>query len=197
VVLTTEYLKSDWANFEMLMMQTLNPINRGLRLIPVLKSECELPVSISMLNYVNFTNIDDEEFLWKRLLDAVKNAPQILVVDDEEFVRKTIGGRLEDEGYKVYLAADESDAIITLCKRHIDFLVVDVRLQGGFEYDESGLKLAQDFHKYDPKIRIIVLTGLGTKDLILRSFRDIKVDDFIEKDVDMDKRLLASIRKLS
>ena len=53
VVLTPEYLKSGWTEFEILMTQTLSPANRDLRVIPVLKKDCSLPPSIGYMNYIN------------------------------------------------------------------------------------------------------------------------------------------------
>ena len=39
VVLTPDYLKSGWGEIENIMVQTLDPANRDLRLIPLLKSQ--------------------------------------------------------------------------------------------------------------------------------------------------------------
>jgi hypothetical protein len=38
LVLTPEYVASDWTNFENIMLQTLDPVNRTLRIIPLLKA---------------------------------------------------------------------------------------------------------------------------------------------------------------
>ena len=43
LVLTPAYLDSAWAEFEALMLATLDPANRQLRLIPLLKERCEPP----------------------------------------------------------------------------------------------------------------------------------------------------------
>lgn len=72
LVLTPNYLKSAWAEFEQLMLMTLDAANRERRLIPLLKEKCELPVRIGYLNYVNLADPDDIELSWKRLLDALK-----------------------------------------------------------------------------------------------------------------------------
>jgi hypothetical protein len=40
VVLTPDYLTSRWAEFESIMVRTLDPANASLRLIPLLKVEC-------------------------------------------------------------------------------------------------------------------------------------------------------------
>lgn len=71
LVLTPDYLGSDWAQFERLMLQTLDPINQQRRLIPLLLVQCDLPISISFLNYVNFTDPDTQARAWNRLLRAL------------------------------------------------------------------------------------------------------------------------------
>ena len=74
-MLTPAYLASAWAEFEALMLQTLDPANRQLRLIPLLKEKCDLPVRIGYLTYVNFADPDDPAWPWTQLLTALGAAP--------------------------------------------------------------------------------------------------------------------------
>ena len=71
LVLTATYLTSAWAEFENLMLQTLDPANQQFRLIPLITEQVELPLRIRGLNYVDLTQADDLAFLWQRLLDAL------------------------------------------------------------------------------------------------------------------------------
>jgi len=71
LVLTATYLTSAWAEFENLMLQTLDPTNQQFRLIPLILEQGELPLRIRGLNYVDLTQADDLAFLWQRLLDAL------------------------------------------------------------------------------------------------------------------------------
>ena len=75
LVLTPAYLASAWAEFEALMLATLDPANRQLRLIPLLKEKCELPVRIGYLTYVNFADPDDPAWPWTQLLTGLGAAP--------------------------------------------------------------------------------------------------------------------------
>ena len=47
MVLTPNYLKGPWAEFENIMAQTRDPANKRLRLIPLLKVECNKPLRIA------------------------------------------------------------------------------------------------------------------------------------------------------
>lgn len=68
LVLTPAYIKSEWTEFENLMLQTLDPANRARRLIPLLRERCELPLRIRMLTYVDFTDGSDLDLAWQKLL---------------------------------------------------------------------------------------------------------------------------------
>ena len=57
------------------MLQTLDPANRELRLIPLLKDKCDLPLEIGYLTYVNFADPDDPTWPWTQLLTALGAAP--------------------------------------------------------------------------------------------------------------------------
>jgi len=74
LVLTPAYLASDWATFEAFMLQTLDPINRGRRLIPLFKEHCTLPPRIGMLSHVDFTNPATIDLAWQRLLQSLAGA---------------------------------------------------------------------------------------------------------------------------
>jgi hypothetical protein len=67
VVLTPDWVNSEWTGFESLLVQGQDPIGRRRRLIPLMLERCELPPRIGMLTYIDFTqgNLD---LAWERLL---------------------------------------------------------------------------------------------------------------------------------
>lgn len=80
----------------------------------------------------------------------------ILIVDDEEKIRKLIGEHLQDEGYEVILAVSGDDAVeILQGTPNIDLIVTDVRMPGvmnGFDLLERALASR-------PDLRTIVMSG--------------------------------------
>ena len=82
LILTPAYLESAWAEFEHLMLQTLDPANRERRLIPLLKTKCELPLEIRYLTYVNFADPEDLDIAWTQLLTAL-GAPPVQEAPEE------------------------------------------------------------------------------------------------------------------
>jgi tetratricopeptide (TPR) repeat protein len=75
LVLTPAYIKSEWCEYENLILQTLGPANRDLRLLPLLKAECDLPVRINYLTYIDATDGADLDLAWQQLLKSL-DAPK-------------------------------------------------------------------------------------------------------------------------
>ena len=79
---------------------------------------------------------------------------RILLVDDEEGIRFTLGCLLKNEGYRVDVAAGHVDAIICLQDAHYDLALVDIALAG-----DSGIVVLQDIKTISPTTRVIMFTG--------------------------------------
>jgi CheY-like chemotaxis protein len=120
---------------------------------------------------------------------------KILVVDDVLGVRTSLSELLTDEGYAVRLAANEGEAWIAVVQESFDFALIDVRLHGDGEEDESGLSLAMAFRTLNPQIRVILLTRYPRTKQIVRAIRYYGVVDFIEKTPDVAKEVLETIAK--
>jgi TolB-like protein/Tfp pilus assembly protein PilF len=71
LVLTPDYVESEWCEIENIMLQALDPANRDLRLIPLLKTQCRKPLRIGALTHVDFTDGADCELAWHQLLSAL------------------------------------------------------------------------------------------------------------------------------
>jgi TolB-like protein/Tfp pilus assembly protein PilF len=71
LVLTPDYIESEWCEIESIMLHTIDPGNRSLRLIPLLKTHCDEPLRIGALTHVDFTDGADFELAWQQLLTAL------------------------------------------------------------------------------------------------------------------------------
>jgi YesN/AraC family two-component response regulator len=98
---------------------------------------------------------------------------QVLVIDDDPHIAATIVAALKDR-YQVHVAADEREGLAILRRHPIDLLLLDVRLRfsDGLNALER-LRAASD-------CRVLVLTGYGSKDVMVRAMR-AKVDDYMDK----------------
>lgn len=76
LVLTPEYIESAWGEIENIMAATLDPANRDLRLIPLLKAPCEKPLYVGALTHIDFTDGTDQALAWRQLLTALGRPPE-------------------------------------------------------------------------------------------------------------------------
>jgi two-component system response regulator AtoC len=81
----------------------------------------------------------------------------ILVVDDDERLRSTLGVLLRNLGHEVLTAADLPGAQAVLREREVDLVISDLRMPGG-----SGLDLLDAAHAAAPDTPVIMLTAYGT-----------------------------------
>lgn len=109
---------------------------------------------------------------------------QILVVDDNDNIRKLMKTYLLRDGYKVLSAADGIEALDILDKEQIDLMVVDIMMP-----NMDGFTLTRELREFNYKFPILMVTA---KD----SFEDKKVgfragtDDYMVKPIDFDEMLL-------
>ena len=84
---------------------------------------------------------------------------RILLVDDEESIRKLLSRMLEST-YDVEVAAD-GDAAIRLLREpdaHYDLLISDLNMPG-----MDGLTLIREAQRIDPALPAVVITGYSTE----------------------------------
>jgi len=71
IVLTADWVESEWATFESLLVQTDDPAGRRARMIPLFLKPCKLPKRIAMLTYLDFTQPAEADFQLQRLVAAI------------------------------------------------------------------------------------------------------------------------------
>lgn len=85
--------------------------------------------------------------------------PRILVLDDEESIRRVLALFFEKKGYEVTTAGAASDAIGLADREQFDLGIFDLNLAG-----ESGLELLRYFKSNFPELPIIIYTGMDDDD---------------------------------
>ena len=56
LVFTQNWVESEFAQFESVMLQTDSPLNFNKKILPVKLETCDIPKRLKILNYANFTN---------------------------------------------------------------------------------------------------------------------------------------------
>ncbi len=118
----------------------------------------------------------------------------ILIVDDEPNIRRTLSLHLEGVGHRVRTAASVGEALAEVQKRRFDLALVDLRL--GLE---SGLDLMPKLTAEDPRIKILAITAYasvetaveamkrGARDYLAKPFTPAELDLAIAKLVDLSR----------
>src|SRR6266849_5534052 len=113
----------------------------------------------------------------------------IIVIDDDESLRDTIGVMLEQEGFHAELAADGRNGYDRALALRPDLLLVDLRLPG-----MSGVEICRQLRAARVKTPIIVLSAVGDEvDKVL--LLEIGADDYVVKPFG-SRELLARIRAI-
>ncbi len=113
---------------------------------------------------------------------------RILVVDDEEKIRRSLRGVLSDEGYEVSEAADGLAALAVLEAEEPDLVILDVWLP-----EMDGLALLERIRERRRDLPAIVICGHANVEAAVRATR-LGAADFIEKPFSLEA-LLGSISR--
>jgi len=109
----------------------------------------------------------------------------ILVVDDEEGIRSSLQGILEDESYRVTLAVDGLDALAILQKEVPDLVLLDIWMPG-----IDGLETLAKIKELYPDLAVVMISGHGTIETAVKSTK-LGAFDFIEKPLSLEKVLVT------
>lgn len=113
-------------------------------------------------------------------------AGHILVVDDEEGVRFSLRGILEDEGYTVSEADSGENALLFLEKNSVDLVFLDIWLPG-----KDGLETLKTAKELYAEIPFIMISGHGNVETAVQALR-LGAHDFVEKPLSLEKILLST-----
>jgi DNA-binding NtrC family response regulator len=110
---------------------------------------------------------------------------RILIIDDDENIRKVLQTILEDEGYVVETADTAKKGIERSEKAFYNLALIDVRLP-----DMEGIELLTKLRETKPKMRKIIVTGYPTLKNAVSTVNK-GADAYVMKPFDVEKILLT------
>jgi len=108
---------------------------------------------------------------------------RILVIDDDESIRKTLATILEEEGYLVDTAENGEEAIRKSNAKFYNLALIDIRLP-----DMEGTKLLTAMKEATPKMVKIIITGYPSLQNAIEAVNK-GADGYIVKPFNMDSVL--------
>ena len=110
---------------------------------------------------------------------------KIVLIDDEEGIRKVMGISLADAGYQVSTASDGMTGL-KLCEEISPQIVItDIRMPG-----MDGIQVLEAIKKRFPETEVIVATAFGEMDVTIRALQ-LDASDFITKPINNDALNIA------
>jgi DNA-binding NtrC family response regulator len=124
----------------------------------------------------------------------------VLVVDDDEGVRRVLSRWVAEMGYTVQAAADADSALDIMREHHVDVALVDVRMPG-----HDGIWLIDQARRLYPHTAMVLATGLlemdpmvtlrpGVVGYIVKPFNREDLAQVIERGMAERRRLQAEAR---
>lgn len=105
---------------------------------------------------------------------------KLMLVDDEEGIRRFLGLTLNDFGYEVVTASNGREALDLLENVKVDIVLTDIKMPV-----MDGIELLKSIKTKFPYIEVVMLTGHGDLDLAIESLKS-DAADFITKPVNDD-----------
>lgn len=91
---------------------------------------------------------------------------KILIVDDEEATRKSLGDILKLEGYKVTVVGDGESAVKELDNKDFDLMLLDLKMPG-----MDGLEVLSHVTDKSMETKVIMLTAHGSLESAIEALR--------------------------
>lgn len=105
----------------------------------------------------------------------------VMIVDDEEPIRRTLGGILEDEGFRVTVAKDGQEALFKINEETPHVVLLDIWMPG-----MDGLEVLKKIKKIAPHLPVIMISGHGTIETAVKATK-LGAQDFVEKPLSLDQ----------
>ncbi|MES0350910.1 MAG: sigma-54 dependent transcriptional regulator [Desulfobacteria bacterium] len=99
----------------------------------------------------------------------------ILVIDDDAFMRDACNQALSRQGHSVTLAESGREGLGLLEKWSFDLILLDLRMP-----DEDGLSILATIKERDPEANVVIITGYGTIKTAVQAIK-LGAFDFIAK----------------
>ena len=110
---------------------------------------------------------------------------KILIVDDKQMMRDSVGATLRRAGYHVVAASDGNTALSLLARHRPAAVVTDLKMP-----EMDGLELLSRLNTADDQLPVLIMTAYGSIDTAVTAMRQ-GAFDFIQKPFEGDQLVMA------
>ena len=117
------------------------------------------------------------------------NSCHALVVDDDPAITEIVKEVLEQDGVTVTTASNGNEALEVFTEQVIDVVLTDIRMDG-----MSGFELMKRIQLLDPAVKVIVMTGYDSYDMVRRALQ-AGAYEYLDKPLDMHQAITSSVTR--
>ncbi len=114
----------------------------------------------------------------------------ILIVDDEEAIRRLLKRKLTGEGYHCQEAGSANRALDELQNNEVELVILDIKMPG-----KSGVQLLPEIRASYPDTMVIMATAITDTDIAIHCMK-LGADDYITKPFNLDEVALSAGKAL-
>ena len=118
-------------------------------------------------------------------MSASEAAASILIVDDDQTLRRRIARAFEERGFDVRTAANFDEAVEVARADSPQLALIDLKMPG-----RSGIDLVRELRAIDETTNIVVLTGYGSIATAIEAIR-LGASHYLSKPADVDEIIQA------
>jgi two-component system NtrC family sensor kinase len=116
------------------------------------------------------------------------NMSKLLVIDDEEGIRRMLNLSLSSDGYEVLTAPGGEEGIKLFKDESPPIVLTDIKMPGA-----DGIEVLKRIKDLDPDAEVIMITGHGDMDLAIEALK-LDASDFLNKPI-KDEALSVALKR--
>ena len=117
-------------------------------------------------------------------------ADNILIVDDEETIRRVLSKKLSSEGYECFQAANAAQALDEMAKNKYSLVILDINMPG-----KTGVELLPEIKSAYPYTQILMATADTDIDTAVKCIK-FGAYDYVTKPFNLDEFIISVKRAL-
>ncbi|MBW2308968.1 MAG: sigma-54-dependent Fis family transcriptional regulator [Deltaproteobacteria bacterium] len=123
------------------------------------------------------------------MLGRILPAGKVLVVDDEEIIRESLSGWLQEDGLEVMTAESGPEALQAMERETFDLMLVDLKMP-----DMDGVQFLQKAQNIRPQTPVLIMTAYASVDTATQAIKE-GAYDYVTKPFDPEK-ISLTIREI-
>jgi PAS domain S-box-containing protein len=116
------------------------------------------------------------------------NLQQVLLIDDEEGIRKVMSIALRDAGYEVWIAESGEQGLEIFRRQQPPLVLTDIKMPG-----MDGIEVLRRVKEMETDTEVIIITGHGEMELAISALH-LEASDFITKPIH-DEALFVALKR--